>query len=89
MRASSAGWRTGGSSARCNLADQRAKLFEDIVDRLDQPRSVADQAMAAPAGQAVDGAGDGDDLAVLLHRVVGCRKGSAPRSDLDDDHAKT
>ena len=53
VRASSAGWRTGGSSARRNLADQRAELFEGVVDRLDQPGAVADQAMAAAAGQAV------------------------------------
>ena len=61
-----------------DLADERAELLEDVVDGFDQPGAVADQAMAAAAGQAVDGAGDGEDLAVLLHRVV--RRWRATRS---------
>ena len=52
-----------------NLLDQGPKLFEDVVDRLDQPGTVADQAMAAAAGEAVGGPGDGEDLAILFHGV--------------------
>ena len=88
-RASSAGWRTGGlAGIGADLADQGAELLEDVVDGLDQPGSVADQAMAAPARQAVGRAGDGEDLAVLLHRVPGGRERAAARGGLDDDHAQ-
>ena len=72
-----------------DLADQGAELFEDVVDGLDESRPVADQAMAAAAGQAVNRAGDGEDLAVLLHRVVGRGERAAPRGRLDHDHPKT
>ena len=71
-----------------DLANQRAKLLEDVVDRLDQAGSVADQAVAAAAGQAVHGSGYGKDLAVLLHRMVGGGERPAPRRRLDDHHAQ-
>ena len=90
VRASSAGWRTGGSSVGgVDLADQWAKLFEDVVDGLHEPGAVADQAMAAAAGHAVHRTGDGEDLAVLLHRVIGGGERAAPRGRLDHDHTKT
>ena len=34
------------------------------------------------------GPGDGEDLAVLLHRVMRRRERAAPRGGLDDDHAQ-
>ena len=54
-----------------DLADQRAKFLEDVVDGLDQPGAVADQAVAASARQTVHRTGNGEDLAVLLHGMVG------------------
>jgi len=51
-----------------NFTHKLAQLFENVVVRLDQLGSVADQSMAAATGQAVDGAGYREDLAVLLHR---------------------
>ena len=65
-----------------------AEFFEDVVDGLDQPGAVADEAMAAAAGQAVGRTGDGEDLAVLLHRVVGRRERPAPWRGFDHDHAE-
>src|SRR5208337_2892091 len=53
-----------------DLANQRAKFLEDVVDGLDQAGAVTDQAVAAAAGQAVHRAGHGEDLPVLLHGVV-------------------
>jgi len=44
------GWLVG---CGVDLADQRAKFLEDVVDRLDQAGAVTDQAVAAAAGQAV------------------------------------
>ena len=84
------GMADGGSpsGAVLDLANQVAKLFEDLVDRLDQP-AVADQAMAAAAGQAVHRAGDGEYLAIPLHRMVGRGERPAPRGRLDHDQAKT
>ena len=71
-----------------DLPDQRAELFEDVVDRLDQPGAVADQAVAAAAAEAVDRPGHGEDLAVLLHGVIGRRQRAAPRRRLDHDDAQ-
>jgi len=71
-----------------DLANQRAKLLEDVVDRLDQAGAVADQAVAAAAGQAVHRAGQGEDLPVLLHGVVRGGQRSAPRRGLDDHDAQ-
>jgi hypothetical protein len=69
-RASSAGWRTGGfSGIGANFLNERAELFEDVVDGLDQSGTVADQVMAAPARHAVRRTGDGEDFAVLFHGV--------------------
>jgi hypothetical protein len=65
-----------------------AKLFQDVVNAFHEPRSIADEAMAAAAGEAVDGARNGEDLAVLLHRVVGRGERPAPRRGLDHDHAE-
>jgi hypothetical protein len=69
--------------------DERAKLFKDVVDRLDQAGAIADQSVAAAGSQAVDRTGHGEDLAVLLHRVVGRGERPARRRGLDHDHAKT
>ena len=74
--------------AGADLLHQGAELFEDVVDGLDQPGTVADQAVAAAAGQAVDRPGDGEDLAVLLHGVARGRKRPAARGRLDDEHAQ-
>jgi len=62
-----------------DLADQRAKLLEDVVDGLDQAGAVADQAVAAAAGQAVHESGYGEDLAVLLYRYALKRVGVSDR----------
>src|SRR5947209_7676082 len=75
LRASSAGWRTG--------------VFEDVVDGFDQARAVTDQPVAAAAGQTVDGAGHGEDLAILLHGVMCGRERPAPRRGFDHHHPKT
>ena len=71
-----------------DLADLGAEFFEDVVDGLDQPGTVADQVVAAPAGQAVDRPGDGEDLAVLLGGVRRRRERAAPRGRLDHHHAQ-
>ena len=48
----------GGLVGRgADLADQRAELFEDVVDRLDQPGAVADQAVAARLARLSTGPG--------------------------------
>ena len=78
------GFRVG----RGNLADQWAELLRDVVDGLDQACAVADEAVATAADEAVNRAGDGEDLAVLLHRVVGRRERASPRGDLEDDDAQ-
>jgi hypothetical protein len=67
---------------------ERTKFLKDVIDRLDQPRSVADQAMTARACEAVDRAGHGEDFAVLLHRVLRGRERAAPGSCLDHNHAQ-
>jgi hypothetical protein len=82
-----ADWGLAGGGV--DFADQGTEIFEDIVDRLDEPSSVADEAMASAAGDAVDRAGDAEDLAVLLHRVVGRGQRPAPRRRLDDDETET
>src|SRR5271157_3522661 len=56
-----------------HLANQRAKLLEDVVDRLDQAGAVTDQAVAAAAGQAVHRAGHGEDLPVLFFTLCRCQ----------------
>ncbi len=71
-----------------NLADQRTKLLEDVVDGLDQAGAVADQAVAAAAGQAVHRAGHGEDLPVLLHGMVSGGQRAAPRRGFDDHDAQ-
>ena len=71
------------------FADQWTKLFEDIVDGLHQPGAVANEAVAAAAGQTIDRAGDNEDLAVLLHGMVGRGERAAARGRLDHDNAKT
>ena len=55
-----------------NLLNQRAKLFQNVVDRLDQTGTVEDQAMAVPAGHIVGRPGYGEDFAILFH---GMRRG--------------
>ena len=90
LRQSSAGWWTGGLvRGGVDLANQRAKLLKDILDRLDQAGIVTDQAVAAAAGQAVHRAGHGEDLPVLLHGVVRGGQRPAPRRGLDDHDAQT
>ena len=71
-----------------NLLNERPELFEDVVDRLDQAGTVADQAMAAPARQAVGRPGDGENLAILFHGVTSGRKRPAARGRLDDQHTQ-
>ncbi len=89
LRTSSAGLRTGGLvGSGLDLADQRTEFLEDVIDGLDEPGTVADQAMAAAAGDTVDRTGDGEDLAVLLHGMVGGGERAAPRRGLDHDHAE-
>ncbi len=71
-----------------DFANQRAKLLEDVVDGLDQAGAVADQAVAAAAGQAVHRAGHGEDLPVLLHGMVSGGQRAAPRRGFDDHDAQ-
>jgi hypothetical protein len=75
-----------GSGA--NFLNERAELFEDVVDGLNQAGTVADQAMAAPARQAVGRTGDGEDFAVLFHGVRGGRQRSAAWGCFDNEHAE-
>jgi len=79
------GWLVG---CGVDLADQRAKFLEDVVDHLDQAGAVTDQAVAAAAGQASNRAGHGEDLPVLLHGVVRGGQQPAPRRGLDDHDAQ-
>jgi hypothetical protein len=55
-----------------------------VIDGLRQPGTVADQAVAAATGNAVNRAGDGEDLADLLRGVV--RRGKRPASRWRLDH---
>ena len=71
-----------------DLADQWSELFHDVVDGLDQAGTVADQAMAAPAGETIGWPGNGEDLAILLHGVPRGRQRPAARGRLDDQHAQ-
>jgi hypothetical protein len=71
-----------------NLAHERSELFEDVVDGFHQSRAVADQAVAAAAGETIGRARHGEALAVLLERVSRGRERSATRRGLDDDHSQ-
>jgi hypothetical protein len=53
-----------------NFSHERPKLFEDVVDGFPESCALADQAVAAAAGDAVDRSGEGEALAVLFHRMV-------------------
>jgi hypothetical protein len=67
-----------------NFLNQGTKLFHDVVDRFDQAGTVADQAMAAPAGQAIGRARDREDFAILFHGVRRGRERPAARGRFDD-----
>ena len=71
-----------------NLLNQRTKLFENVVDRLNQVGTVADQSMAAPAGHAFGRAGYGKDFAILPHVVRRGRERRAARGCFHDQHTK-
>ena len=79
-------WRLLGIGA--NFLNQRSKLFHDVFDGFDQAGTVADQAMAAPAGQAIGRDRDREDFAILFHGVRRGRERSAARSRLDDQDTK-
>ena len=57
FNSSSAGWCISWPSSRGGGLDQRAKLFENVVNSFDQLRAVANQPVAAPRGAVVDVAG--------------------------------
>ena len=65
-----------------NLVNQGSELLQNIFDRLDQAGTVADQAMAAPAGHAIGRPGYGEDLAILFHGVLRGRERLAARGRL-------
>ena len=88
-RASSAGWRTGGlARVGANFLDERPELLENVVNGFNQSRAIANQTMAAPAGQAIGRPRHREHLAVLLGRVAGRRERAAAWSRLDDEHAQ-
>jgi hypothetical protein len=71
-----------------NFVNQGTKLFHNVVDRFDQACTVADQAMAAPAGQAVGRARYREDFAILFHGVRRGRERPAARGRFDDQDTK-
>ena len=71
-----------------NFLNQGSKLFHDVFDGFDKAGTVTDQAMAAPAGQAVGRARDREDFAILFHGVRRGRERPAARGRFDDQDTK-
>ena len=67
---------------------QRAQLLQHVIDRFDQLRAVANQAVAAARRAAIDAAGHGKHLAALLHGVPGGNQRAGALGGFDDDHAQ-
>jgi hypothetical protein len=72
-----------------DFSHKRPKLFEDVVDGFPESCALADQTVEAAAGDAVDRSGEGEDLAVLFHRMVVGEEGSAPRRGLENNDSET
>src|SRR5690606_36538574 len=63
-------------------------VVDDLVDRLGQPRSVADQLMAAARQRTVDRARDREHLAALFGRVAGGDQRARLEAGLDHQGAQ-
>ena len=63
---------------------QGAKMFEDIVDRLDKSGTVAEKAMATLGRPVVDASGNGKNFAILLGGESGCDQGAATSTRLNN-----
>ena len=72
-----------------DFANRWAELPEDVVDGLDQPGAVAEQAVAASGGQAVHGTGHRKDLAACFMAWWAVDSDPLRGRGLDHDHAET
>ncbi len=71
-----------------HFSDEWSELIDDVVDGLDQSGAVADQAVAASAGETIDRPWHGENLAVLLDRMALCRQRPAARRRLNHHDAQ-
>ena len=78
---------TRSRQRRAAIAADRRKFLEDVVDRLDEPCALAQQAVTSAGHGVVDGARHGEDLATLFSRQPRRDQRAALQRRLDDERA--